>query len=73
MYELQAVWKTIRRRTAKSDIVEVARGLDGLYLSTHVVVLYCVAEVCDRRMCGIISTKNLLGFLHLVWLVHIVD
>ena len=61
------------RRTAKSDIVEVSRGLDGLNLSTNVVVLDLAAEVGDGGVCGIVGAKDVDGLFDLVGLVDVVN
>ena len=61
------------RRTAKGDVVEVSRWLDGLNLSTNVVVLDFAAEVRDGRVGRIVCTKDVDSFLHLIGLVDVID
>lgn len=59
--------------TSKSNIVKMHRGLDRLNLSADVELLGFVAEVCNRRVCRIVSPKDLDSFLNLVRLIDIVD
>ena len=63
----------IKALTAESDVVEVSRGLDGLNLSTDIVLLNFVAEVGNGGMRWVVSAEDLDGLLHLVWTIDIVD
>ena len=49
------------------------RRLDGLDLSSDVVVLHLGAQVSDGRVCGVVCAEDLDGLLHTVGLVDIVD
>ena len=59
--------------TAESNIIEVSRGLNRLNLPSDIVVLDCVAQVRDGRMCGIVCAKDLYGFFDTVRLINIID
>ena len=59
--------------TAQSDVVEVGGGLDGLNLAADVVLLDLVAEVCDSRVCRVVSAEDLDSLLDLVRLVDVID
>ena len=48
-------------------------GLDGLNLTTDIEFLHSVAEVSNRRMCRVVSTEDLDGFVYLVGTVDILN
>ena len=61
------------KHTSESNIVKVCGRLDSLELATDVEVLDLVSEVGNSRVRGIVSTENLLCFLHLVRLINVVN
>ena len=58
--------------TAKCDIIEVRRRLNGLELAANVEVFDLVAKVRNCGVRRVIRSKYLLGFLHLIRLIDII-
>jgi hypothetical protein len=59
---------------AETDIVVVLQTVDGLDLTTDIVLLDRLVEVLDGRMRDVVVlVKNLPGLLLLVWLVYVVN
>jgi len=66
-------WKESVLLTAEGNIVEMGRCLDSLNFAADIEIFDPIAEICNRRMSRIISTKDLNGLLHSVRSVNIFD
>jgi hypothetical protein len=59
--------------TAEGNIVEMSRCLNSLDFATDIEIFDSIAEVCNRRMGGIVGTEYFNGFLYSVRSVDIFD
>lgn len=51
----------------------MSRGLDGLNLSSDVIIVYSIAKICNSGMGRVVSSEDLNGFPHTVWPVDILN